>query len=266
MALTWTDEGRRDRLDRTTLSYGALYKLPTTGVPTPTDVISTYTVANFSGYSTDAPTLFYSTSPVSNSAMRQTATSIFLHNGGGTANDIYGMYFNNSSWIQGAAILKPGTPPKVMSASGDLISHKLKLWFSDDPSGKTYLIPNVQENSMLDSMIGNYSMTVWLFTSNVTVSASSVWSNFSAITISGYQPSFPTAAVTDINGKAYKMSDNMTWLQPNTLGSPRYVYGYVCKAYGADVLLGGENFGQVSFYQAGDQISFALKAYLWSLV
>ena len=92
MAMTLANEGKVKSLDDVKASVDMLL-FKVSHEPIDADVLATYTaiVANFSGYSTDTAS-FAATTIVADVATTVSEVLNFTHDGGGTANTIYGFY------------------------------------------------------------------------------------------------------------------------------------------------------------------------------
>lgn len=95
-------------------------------VPTVTDVVGDYTVANFSGYPGDVnPT--WGTPFVNGDGKGETdGTPItYTHNGGGTSNNIYGIYFVTAGGV--LVFADKFSAPIVMASNGDTFTYTPKI-------------------------------------------------------------------------------------------------------------------------------------------
>jgi hypothetical protein len=112
-------------LDRLRLDGQALHTLhlyQNNHTPSPTDVNGSYTEATFSGYG--AVLLGTWTAAFVNGSGQgeiDAAMATFTHNGGGTANTIYGAYVTDQAGDVVYAELFPA--PQVMSSLGNSISY-----------------------------------------------------------------------------------------------------------------------------------------------
>jgi len=114
----------RLRLDGDTLKTRCLFK--NDHVPDPTDVNANYTEANFSGYASQALGTW-------NAAFLNTDDKgeidadpkTFTHNGGGTANTVYGAMVKDDNGD--VMYAERFDAPRVLSANGDSITYTARL-------------------------------------------------------------------------------------------------------------------------------------------
>jgi hypothetical protein len=114
----------RVRLDGDTLKTLRLFK--NDHVPAVGDTNANYTEANYSGYASQALSTWNAAFlNADNKGEIDAAEKTFTHNGGGTANTIYGAYVTNNA---GDVIYAERfDAPRVMSANGDSIPYTARL-------------------------------------------------------------------------------------------------------------------------------------------
>jgi len=129
----YPDEGEPTLLDFIKTGLNGELKLFKNNItPSGTTVLSDLTEADFSGYAAVATdtTDYNAVSEVSNKAVLiATAYANFIHNGGGTANTIYGYYYE-----QDGALLQVERfdTPQLMSANADKIAIKHRITLNSE--------------------------------------------------------------------------------------------------------------------------------------
>jgi hypothetical protein len=272
MAILWSNVGRQWALStlKGYLYYTRLFQLPTSYTPSVTDTTSTFTNANFSGYPGYLLPSFGSSFISGNSAVATSVVMDFIHNGGAIPNSISGIYMSNS--LDSAPQPVAGAPlqpsqGKSMAVINDLISTRLKLWCSSDTSSKTMALGDSMSCYLLDNLIPTNEymwnrIAISLIYNNFTPNVNDTISTYTQIAMTQYV-NFPTNAVID-SGHAMKQSSTNTWqnLKAN-VGTYPYFYGYVLTK---GSLIGAEKFSSPIDCSVTDEVSFAIKMSLWSLV
>jgi len=121
MATVFTDEGEKDVLDVYLATAGVRVGLfQNNYVPVAGSVLADLTAATFSGYAVGTP-VYGAATTVANRANAVAAALNFDHNGGATANTIYGWYVFNTTTSK---LLKANTlgTPVVMDTAGNRIT------------------------------------------------------------------------------------------------------------------------------------------------
>lgn len=270
MAFVMANEGRK-----MTLAWvghpatGRLWKAPTDGsLPTPTNVYADYTQADFSGYAY-VGTQLYAARTVGNAAVKSGLPMDFVHNGGATANDIYG--FMADVDYNGNRIGASQMTMVPMANKGDRISIAFNFWNSGDtsnPNTPTVQFNNVCELNWCDALYAtNQYMAVQLFSSDHTPATTDTYASMSPHLYGGGTNPVFSAGATTVGGIATKTSNHMSFRQTSDQTPAVTIYGYsYWYGYGA-TLIGSERFASpIDFSHDGDLISFGIKCSLWSLV
>jgi hypothetical protein len=93
--------------------------------PVEASVLANFTEATFSGYASNASVNFGSASEVANKAqVTDAAARVFTHNGGATANTVYGYYYATALKV---ILAERFAAPVSMATAGDNISIQMTL-------------------------------------------------------------------------------------------------------------------------------------------
>lgn len=266
MAFVMANEGRNLFLNWVAApSAGRLWKAPTDGsLPIPTNVYADYTQANFSGYG--YANLGLATPRIVGNASVKTGTVMdFVHNGGATANDIYG--FMADIDYNGNRIGASQMTMVPMANTGDRISIRFNFWCDSSVGTKTVQFNDVSELNWCDTCFTNQYMAVSLFNAPHTPVETDTYATMSPHWYGGgVNPVFPATATT-VGGVATKTSNHMSFRQGSDVSPAVTIYGCSYWYTYSQTLIGSETFASpIDFSHIGDEINFGVKCSLWSLV
>lgn len=257
-----------------------LYLTGANHTPAAGDSLSDYTTdeANFSGYSNQSVSFLTPTASGSTSTSYMSCEQ-FVHNGGGTSDDVYAMALAevapSPDWLIGGHRFS-GAPISMASAQDEIlvrIVHKLHATWGSASAGD-FTVADDALDEELDGVVptdtvGSTKFLVRLYTDGFTGTPSnsddisdysSHWATEGGM--SGAANLYWASDATVASNIAEKLS-NLVSFQRSSTGTTETIKGFALLTSSGAVLVGAENFSStIPVTNAGDKVDFKVKVRL----